>query len=110
MAKDYFVAKSEGILSGIIKDRVGDDLTLLDLTGATVKVQLRLNGGVVKEVTGTPDGDQVANKGEFAYQLTTTDLPDPGTVEMEVHVTSALKKHRSKIVGVDVYPTMDVPV
>lgn len=102
MSIDVFVATSEDLIEGVIRDRQGELMVPIDLTGATVKLLLKLSPTLTKEVTATADGNQTLNPGKFSYQLAATDLPSAGHVGLQVQVTTGGKKHISKTINMGI--------
>lgn len=91
-----FITGSEDRIVGYVYDNVAGVLTLLDLGGAAVSLRFSVNGRAAFSRAATVDPDQVANKGRFTYDLTTTDLVQEGTLSIAAHVTIAGQVHKSQ--------------
>lgn len=84
MSKGGFVVGDGGsILKVQIVDSATD--TAIDLTGKTVKLRYKLNGGTLAQKTMTAL-DQTQFKGWAQYNFLTTDLTADGDLEVETRV------------------------
>ena len=79
------------ILVYILKDSSGDEI---NLTGASfnwaAKLKLDSTGFYISPTTGTPDADQVGNKGQFTVTVTAPSTPDVALYEVEYTPSSTL--------------------
>lgn len=90
------IAGSEDRIEGWAFDNVEGVLQAIDLSGADIKLRFSIDERTTVERTATADGNQVANKGKFTYDLVAADITTGGTVRFCVKVTQGGQTHISQ--------------
>lgn len=101
MAEEKLVVGGEHTIYGHIYDVVAGVPTLLDLTGVTVKIRARIEGGTPKEWDAVIE-NQTTDKGGYHYDLAGStpgpaDLDVKGTLEIQAVATLSGKEYPSEI-------------
>lgn len=101
-----FVVGSQDRIAGTIYDRQGTSLVTADLSTASVALKASLNSGAASTWTCTVDPDQVTNRGQFYYDLKSTDIAAIGTLRLQAHVTIGSSVYKSRPVTSTVLATL----